>query len=92
MFKSFKITALSEGISFLALLVNMLIIKPYYFNLYKILLKPIGMIHGILFILYVVLAFLLKEEKKWNLKKFSHIILASFIPFGTFYIDTKYLK
>ena len=74
MFKSFKITALSEGISFLALLVNML------------------MIHGILCILYAGLAFLLKEEKKWNLKKFSHIILASFIPFGTFYIDTKYLK
>lgn len=92
MFKSFKYTALSEGVSFLILLVNMLIIKRIDFNLYQLLLKPIGMAHGILFMLYIVFAFLLKEEKKWNFKDLSVIILASFLPFGTFYIDAKYLK
>jgi integral membrane protein len=50
------------------------------------------MLHGVLFILYLILAFLLKDEKKWNLKDFSIIILASFIPFGTFWVDKKYLK
>jgi integral membrane protein len=50
------------------------------------------MLHGVLFILYIILAFLLKDEKKWNLKDFSIIILASFIPFGTFWVDKKYLN
>lgn len=92
MFKSFKYTALSEGVSFLVLLVNMLVIQPLNVDVYKLLLKPIGMAHGILFILYIVLAFLLKEDKKWSFKDLSIIILASFLPFGTFYVDAKYLK
>lgn len=70
----------------------MLVIQPLNVDLYKLLLKPIGMAHGILFILYIVLAFLLNEDKKWNFKDLSIIILASFLPFGTFYIDAKYLK
>ena len=50
------------------------------------------MLHGILFILYIILAFLLKAEKNWKVKDFSIIILASFIPFGTFWVDRKYLN
>lgn len=92
MFKFFKFTAFAEGISFLILLANMLIIKTLNFDLYKTFLRPIGMAHGILFILYIILASLLKADKEWSFKQFSYIILASFIPFGTFYIDAKYLK
>lgn len=92
MLKAFKYTALLEGVSYLVLLANMLIIKPNNLDLYKTLLKPIGMAHGILFILYVILAFLLKEEKNWNKKDFAIILGASLLPFGTFYIDSKYLK
>jgi len=92
MIKYFKITAFAEGISFLVLLANMLIIKTLNIDLYKVLLRPIGMAHGILFILYIILASLLKADKQWNIKQFSLIILASFIPMGTFYVDAKYLK
>ena len=88
----FKKIALLEGISFLVLIFNMLVLKPNYFDTYKLILKPFGMLHGVLFILYIILAFLLKVEKKWNLKDFSIIILASFIPFGTFWVDKKYLN
>jgi integral membrane protein len=88
----FKKIALLEGISFLVLIFNMLVLKPNYFDTYKLILKPFGMLHGVLFILYIILAFLLKDEKKWNLKDFSIIILASFIPFGTFRVDKKYLN
>ena len=38
-----------------------------------------------------ILAILLKNEQRWNPKAFWSIILASVIPFGTFYIDRKYL-
>ncbi|SHM71476.1 DUF3817 domain-containing protein [Flavobacterium xinjiangense] len=92
MLKIFKITAILEGISYLVLFSNMLFIKPTNFLLYKTLLYPIGMSHGILFIAYIILAILLKKSQKWNFKTFSLILIASLIPLGTFYVDKKYLK
>jgi integral membrane protein len=92
MLKIFKVTAILEGISYLVLFSNMLLIKPNNFDLYKTLLYPIGMSHGVLFIGYVVLAFLLKNSQKWSLKDFGIILAASLVPFGTFYVDKKYLK
>ncbi len=90
MLKIFKITALLEGISYLVLFSNMLFIKPNNFELYHTLLYPIGMSHGILFIGYIVLAFLLKTSQKWSIKDFGIILIASLLPFGTFYIEKKY--
>jgi integral membrane protein len=92
MLKIFKIIAILEGISYLTLFSNMLFIKPSNFDLYKTLLYPIGMSHGILFIGYILLAVLLVKSQKWNLKTFGIILVASLIPLGTFYIDKKYLK
>ncbi len=92
MLKIFKVTAILEGISYLVLFSNMLFIKPTNLALYKTLLYPIGMSHGILFIGYIILAFLLKKSQKWDFKNFSIILIASLIPLGTFYVDKKYLK
>lgn len=91
MFKIFKITAILEGISYLVLFTNMLFVKPTNLTLYKTLLYPIGMSHGVLFMAYVLLAILLKKSQNWNFKVFSLILIASLLPFGTFYIDKKYL-
>jgi integral membrane protein len=91
MLKLFKITAILEGISYLALFSNMLFIKPTNLALYKTLLYPIGMSHGVLFIGYVLLAIILRSACKWDLKTFGIILTASLIPFGTFYIEKKYL-
>ncbi|MGZ9675849.1 DUF3817 domain-containing protein [Flavobacterium sp. GNP001] len=92
MLKIFKIVALLEGISYLALFSNMLIVKPTNLDLYKSLLFPIGMAHGLLFVSYIILAIMLKFEQDWDWKKFGIICLGSLIPFGTFYVDKKYLK
>ncbi|HLF52862.1 DUF3817 domain-containing protein [Flavobacterium sp.] len=92
MLRFFKIIAILEGISYLVLFFNMLFIKPNNLVLYKTLLYPIGMSHGVLFILYVLLAFLLKNAQKWNYKTFGIILVASLLPFATFYIERKYLK
>ncbi|SEF95119.1 DUF3817 domain-containing protein [Flavobacterium urumqiense] len=92
MLKIFKVTAILEGISYLVLFSNMLFIKPTNLALYKTLLYPIGMSHGILFIGYIILAFLLKKSQKWDFKNFIIILIASLIPLGTFYVDKKYLK
>jgi integral membrane protein len=92
MLKTFKIIAVLEGISYIVLFSNMLFIKPNDFVLYHKLLYPIGMSHGILFIGYVGLAILLKKSQNWNLINLGFILLASLLPFATFFIEKKYLK
>ena len=59
--KIFKYTAILEGFSYLALLSNMLFIKPNNTDLYKSLLFPVGMTHGILFIGYVIFSILINS-------------------------------
>lgn len=90
MIKIFKIIAFLEGISLLLLLFFAMPMKYIYEQ--PIFVKTIGMAHGLLFIGYILLAIMLKIEEKWELKKFALICLASVIPFGTFYIEKKYLR
>ena len=54
--------------------------------------KNIGMAHGILFMLYIAFAILIKNEQKWDTKTFAIVCLVSIFPFGTFYIEKKYLQ
>lgn len=92
MLKLFKITALLEGISYIVLFANMLVIKNINLELYKTFLFPIGMAHGLLFIAYLVLATVLKMDYKWDIKKYLVICIASVIPFGAFWIEAKYVN
>jgi len=86
----FRIVSFLEGVSYLLLLFIATPIK--YFGDDPSYVKMLGMPHGILFMLYVILAFMLRSEMKWNNKTFSIVLLASIIPFGTFYVDKKYLR
>lgn len=92
MTKLFKFIAISEGISYLVLFFNMLVIKPNHLELYKTLLFPIGMAHGVLFIGYVILALLIYKNQNWNLKELALVQLASLLPFATFYVEKKYVR
>ena len=88
----FRWIAISEGISYLALLANMLFIKPSDLVLYKSLLYPIGMAHGVLFIGYILLAILLAKSLRWNLVSLGIVLFASLLPFATFIVERRYLK
>ena len=86
----FRIVAFLEGVSYILLMSVGLYFKyqledPSY-------VKLLGMPHGLLFISYLILAFLIKDGEQWQNKDFGIILLASILPFGTFYIDWKYLK
>lgn len=83
--------ALLEGLSLLVLFSNMLFLKPTNFDLYKTLLYPVGMSHGLLFVAYVVLATMFKMVDNWSWKKYFQVCIASLIPFGTFYVEKKIL-
>lgn len=86
----FKIVAFLEGLSYILLLFIATPIKYIYEDPQYV--KMLGMPHGLLFVAYVALAVMLKKDFNWNNKQFTTILLASIIPFGTFYIDRKYLK
>lgn len=90
MLKLFKSVAFLEGISLLALL---FFAMPMKYVLHSpIYVEIIGMVHGILFIAYVSNAIRYKIKLNWNFKTFGIVCIASIIPFGTFYIDKKYLN
>ena len=90
MLKIFKITAIIEGIS--AILLFFFAMPMKYIANDPIYVKNIGMAHGILFMLYIAFAILIKNEQKWDTKTFAIVCLASIFPFGTFYIEKKYLQ
>lgn len=90
--KIFKYIALAEGTSYLILFFNMLFIKHSNPEIYKMLLFPIGMTHGLLFVSYILLAFIIKKQQNWNSKEIVAVQVASLLPFATFYVEKKYLK
>ncbi len=90
MLKFFKYLALTEGISALLLFFFAMPMKYIFDN--PIYVKHIGMAHGMLFTAYIIIATILKFKQDWNVKKYAEICLASIPPFGTFYIEKKYLK
>jgi integral membrane protein len=47
------------------------------------------MIHGVLFILYVLLLIQVSVLQKWSFKKMVLAMIAALIPFGTFYASKK---
>ena len=86
---TFRIVAFLEGVSYILLMT----FGPYFKYLLNddTYVKLLGMPHGILFVLYIVLAFLLRKKENWNFIEFAIILFASLVPLGTFYIDRKYL-
>lgn len=86
----FRLIALLEGLSFIFLVFLGMPLKYLYGN--EMLVKILGMPHGILFIVYVLTAFLLKNKLELNIKELLIVLIASVIPFGTFYIDYRFLK
>ncbi len=40
----------------------------------------------------IIIAIIFCREAKWGIKRFLKLFLASLLPFGTFYVEEKYLK
>lgn len=87
--KAFRYIAILEGISYLLFGLTMPlkyvyeILTPNYF---------VGMAHGILFMLYCGVGLSCAIHYKWKFGFSVMVFLASLVPFGTFYLEAKYLK
>lgn len=87
--KYFRYVAILEGISYLLFGLTMPlkygydIAEPNYY---------VGMAHGMLFLLYCGMGLVCAIQYKWKLGFSVLVFFASLVPFGTFYLDAKYLK
>lgn len=79
-----RIIAFLEGCSYL--LLGFTMILKYKFAMPQ----PnyvVGLAHGILFVLYIVLLIQVSFLHRWNIFKIFMAFIASLVPFGTFYAD-----
>jgi len=90
MIKLFRGISLLEGLSLLALLFVAMPLKYVWGNPEYV--RIVGMAHGLLFVAYILFAIMTKFELNWKPKTLLIVFVASVIPFGTFYVDKKYLS
>ncbi|MDG1849784.1 MAG: DUF3817 domain-containing protein [Flavobacteriales bacterium] len=88
--KLFRWIAFLEGLSYLLLLFIATPAKYIYDDPSYV--KMLGMPHGLLFVAYVCFAFYFMQMRKWPIKALFVVLLGAVIPFGTFYVDKKYLR
>lgn len=85
----FRIIAFLEGCSYL--LFGLTMPLKYLYNLPE----PnfvVGLIHGILFVFYMLLLLYVSLKNKWKFSTIVIAFIASLIPFGTFTADKKLFR
>ena len=89
LFQFFRKVAILEGISYVLFGITMPlkyvygILEPNFF---------VGMAHGLLFLVYCFSGLWCAIKYKWSFLFSTGVFFASLIPFGTFYLEAKYLK
>lgn len=83
----FRYVAMAEGISFLLLLFIAMPLK-YFANIPEAV-RIVGMIHGVLFVLFVAYLAVCTITYQWNAKFSIIAFLYSIVPFGTFILEKK---
>ena len=82
-----RLVAFLEGVSFLVLLLVAMPLK--YLAGQPQVIRPVGMAHGLLFVLSVLLLVQQGIERRWSLGKMVMGFGASLVPLGTFWADRK---
>ncbi|MFT6194434.1 MAG: integral membrane protein [Cognaticolwellia sp.] len=81
MLKYLRIISVVEGMSFLAILCVTLGIISREFVSY------LGMFHGVLFMLYIALSFVVTKKKGWSILYWIVLFLASIVPFAFIIVE-----
>ncbi|MFB8238497.1 DUF3817 domain-containing protein [Kitasatospora purpeofusca] len=77
-----------EGVSFLLLLLCSVLKRTTSFNGVPVM----GMVHGILFILYVVFWIMAWQSQKWDVKRGAVLFVLSVLPGGGFVAERMLAK
>lgn len=85
MVKYFRKLGFVEALSLLILLFIAMPLK--YFAQIPEAVRVVGTIHGVLFLVYIVVATLVAHRLGWSLKKLFFSYLVASVPFGPFIFD-----
>jgi integral membrane protein len=86
-----RLTALLEGLSLLVLVLIAVPLKYGWDD--PSLVKIMGPVHGFLFLFFVINTISVGIEYHWKFRETTwKVLLACFIPFGTFYVDYTILS
>ena len=85
-----RLIAFLEGISFIVLLFIAMPLK--YMADEPQMVKIVGGIHGLLFVLFIIFTMVVWLGKKLTFMKSFWLFLSSLVPFGTFLADIRILK
>jgi integral membrane protein len=86
-----RLTALLEGLSLLVLVLIAVPLKYGWDD--PSLVKTMGPVHGFLFLFFVINTISVGIEYHWKFRETTwKVLLACFIPFGTFYVDYTILS
>lgn len=86
----FKWVAFFEGSSFIALVFISMPLKHFFDQ--PLPNKVVGMVHGVLAVLYLFALIEFKLNYKVSWKEFFIFLAASIMPFGTFYAEKRWLR
>lgn len=85
-----RIITFAEGMSYLILLFIAMPLK--YFADFPQAVAVFGMIHGVLFVLYIAYVLVSFFVYRWSIGKTLILLVVSVIPFGNFWADKRYLN
>ncbi|QKG25434.1 DUF3817 domain-containing protein [Actinomadura verrucosospora] len=88
--RAFRVVSIAEATSFLILLLIAMPLK-YGADL-PVAVKVMGPIHGILFIGYVGLAFIVGEKLGWGLKRTVLALAAAVLPVAPYFVERHWAK
>ena len=83
--KQLRAVAWLEGLSFLLLLFVAMPLK--YLAGEPGMVRSVGMIHGVLFVAFVIYAVQAKIELGWSGRRLMRLLGTAFIPFGMIFFD-----
>lgn len=90
MLTTYRNIALTEGVSYLILLFVAMPLK-YVFDIPEPV-KYFGWIHGVLFLVFMVVLIIATFQYKWSLKRVFIYLVGSVLPFIPFILDKKLKK
>ncbi|SEJ45219.1 integral membrane protein [Cyclobacterium xiamenense] len=88
--KRFRMISLTEGISMVVLVFVAMPLK-WIFDLPDMV-TYVGWIHGVLFILYILVLFPTSRKLRWSFQNAMFALIAAVLPFGPFLFDRKLRK
>ena len=88
--RAFRVVSVAEAVSFLVLLLIAMPLK--YMADVPAAVQIMGSLHGVLFIAYVGMVFLVREQLRWDVKRTVLALAAGVLPVAPFLVEHFWAK